>query len=172
MPDQSNAVRKAFLNAAVEQLQEGYRKIRHCVGQLDETQIWWRPNPSMNAIGNLLLHLSGNIRQWLIAGLSSADDNRKRQMEFDARSDIPAESLMQQLEQTIAEASTVVSGLSEDEIVRVRRIQEFDVNAAQAIQDSVSHFRGHVQEIIHMTRLHLGGNYQFDFVPTEQPGSN
>ncbi len=159
---------RTVVQAAVEQLDEGLVKIEHCAGQLTSEQFWWRPAESMNSIANLVLHLSGNLHQWLVTGLTGAEDTRQRQQEFDDRSGRSSAQLLGQLRATITEARRVISDLPADELVRVRHVQQFDVTGIQTIFDSVSHFRGHVQEIIHLTRIQLGDAYQFHFVP-EQP---
>ncbi len=58
--------------------------MKECVTPLTEEQVWWRPNEASNSIGNLLLHLEGNVRQWLITSFNSKDDARDRPAEFAA----------------------------------------------------------------------------------------
>ncbi len=162
LEDLSNAVG----NEASDELDEALRKIEHCVNQLTDDQLWWRPTESMNSIATLMLHLCGNLRQWIVSGVGATEDIRERQKEFDERSSTPKTELMQQIEDVAAEAKTALSEISAEELLRVRRIQAFDVTGMQAIFESVAHFRGHAQEIVHMTRCQLGDSYEFDFVPT------
>ncbi len=157
---------RAVGNKASDELDEALRVIEHCVNQLSDEQIWWRPAESMNSVANLLLHLSGNVRQWIVSGVGGAADVRKRQREFDQRDSASKGELMRQIADAVAEAKTALSETSAEEFLRVRRIQGNDVAGMQAIFHSVSHFRGHTQEIVHMTRCQLGDAYQFDFVPT------
>lgn len=156
----------AVCSDACEELGAALQLIKHCVNQLTDDQLWWRPSESMNSIANLLLHLCGNLRQWIVSGVGGAADVRERQKEFDERSSTPKEELMQQVEAAIAEVKTVLTGISSEELLRVRRIQGNDVTGMQAIFHSVAHFRGHTQEIVHMTRCQRGDSYEFDFVPT------
>lgn len=158
----SNAVGKE----ASDELDGALRKIKHCVNQLTDEQLWWRPSESMNSVANLLLHLCGNLRQWIVSGIGGVADIRERQKEFDERSSVPKTELMQQIEDAVAEAKTALSEISAEELLRVRRIQGFDVTGMQAIFESVAHFRGHSQEIVHMTRCQLSDSYEFDFIPT------
>ena len=78
-----------------EILSEGIHKIEHCVDQLTDEQVWWRPatpgnrasksgnsSSEMNSIANLMLHLAGNVRQWIISGVGGAKDVRNRPLEF------------------------------------------------------------------------------------------
>ena len=157
-------------NEASGELDEALRIINHCVNQLTDDQVWWRPSESMNSVANLLLHLSGNVRQWIVSGVGGVADVRERQKEFDQRSSTPKTELMQQIGSAVADAKMALSGISAEELLRIRPVQRNDVTGMQAIFHSVAHFRGHTQEIVHMTRCQLGDSYEFDFIPptTEQ----
>ncbi len=86
---------RAFIQNARELLQDDYLlKIERCLERLTDEQIWWRPNPESNSIGNLILHLCGNARQWIVSGLGGATDERHRQAEFDERRTIPRAELL------------------------------------------------------------------------------
>ncbi len=148
-----------------ETLSEGLQKIDHCASQLNEEQFWHRPRPEMNSIANLCLHLSGNLRQWLIAGVGNQKDIRNRPQEFSDRSNRPKTEILALLQSTVIEADQILSRLTATDLISARRIQGFDTTVLAAITNTISHFRGHTQEIIHMTREHLGEKYQFDFVP-------
>src|SRR4051812_28620386 len=165
MSDLSQALSDELITAARHTLSEGMRKIEHCLAQLSDEQLWWRPRPEMNSIANLMLHLSGNLRQWVIAGLTGSQDMRNRPRQFGDRSNKPKAEVLTQLQATVKEAETVLSSLDAERLMQTRRIQGWDVSAIRAMFDSISHFRGHVQEIIHMTREQLGEKYRFDFVP-------
>ena len=140
-------------------------KIRHCLSQLTDEQVWWRPHESMNSIGNLILHLSGNVRQWIVAGIGGAPDVRDRPREFSEIQVIPKDELLRRLKEAVSEASEALSKMTTAEMLRPRRIQGFEVSGLGAIFDSVPHFKGHTQEIIGLTRMQLGDNYKFDWVP-------
>src|SRR5215472_5425255 len=99
-----------FLNFSRHKLLEQYwPRLKSCVESLSEEQIWWRPNEASNSIGNLLLHLNGNVRQWLLASFQHMDDNRDRPAEFNARAGIPVSALLDQFGATMEEASNVLS---------------------------------------------------------------
>ncbi len=147
-------------------------KIEHCFNQLSEEDVWWRPYESHNALGNIIVHLCGNMRQWLINGVQGAPDVRDRPAEFATRETISSSELMAILRQTIEEADAVLASLLEGgaevtvkKLMEVRRVQGFDVHVQAAIQDSVSHLGGHTQEIIWITRLRVGEQYQFFWKP-------
>jgi hypothetical protein len=152
--------------AAAHELESAHNRIEHCLGQLTDEQVWQRTRPGLNSIGNLLLHLCGNVRQWIVAGIGGAPDNRNRPAEFAERGTIPKEELMHRLDAVVAEARRILMGVNSRQLADLRRIQGFDVTGAAAIFDSVPHFRGHTQEIVHMTRMLLGDAYRFAWVPT------
>jgi hypothetical protein len=160
-----NEIANAFIKAVRETLSEGTRKIDHCVGQLSDEQVWWRPRPEMNSIANLMLHLSGNLGQWIIAGVGGKKDIRNRPLEFSDRSNRPKTEVIGILKTTVTAADAILAGLTPEQLLSPRRIQGYDTFVIAAIENTISHFRGHVQEIIHMTRQQLGEKYTYDFVP-------
>jgi hypothetical protein len=152
--------------AAAHELDSALKRIRHCLGQLNHEQVWWRSRPDLNSIGNLILHLCGNLRQWIVAGLGGTEDRRNRPAEFAEQGPIPREQLLGNLEAVVEEAKGVLARVDARQLAEGRRIQGFDVTGVAAIFDSIPHFRGHTQEIVHMTRLQLGDAYQFAWTPT------
>jgi hypothetical protein len=151
---------------AANELTSALGRIKHCLGHLNDEQVWWRPRPSMNSIGNLILHLCGNVRQWVVAGLGGAADVRNRPAEFAERGPIPKSELLRRLDAVVDEAKAVLGRLTARQLLETRRIQGFDETGLAALLSSVPHFRGHTQEIIHLTRLQLGDAYQFAWRPT------
>lgn len=140
-------------------------RICHCVNQLSEEQVWWRPQPQMNSIGNLLLHLAGNLRQWIVSGVGGAEDHRQRQAEFDQREMIPKGELLARLEQVIEECISVAGRQTEAELLRVRPVQHYETTGLTALFHAVCHLEGHAQEIVYITRLQLGEGYQYLWQP-------
>jgi hypothetical protein len=151
---------------ARNELTSALDKIKHCPGQLNDEQVWRRSQPRLNSIGNLILHLCGNLRQWIVAGLGSAVDVRDRAAECSERGPISKDDLLRRLDAVVSEAKDVLGRLTARQLLETRRIQGFNVTGLAAIFDSVPHFRGHTQEIIHMTRLQLGAAYRFAWTPT------
>lgn len=152
--------------AAAHELDSALDRIKHCLGQLTDDQVWHRSLPGLNSIGNLILHLCGNLRQWVVAGLGGTPDERNRPAEFAEQESVPKEELVRSLEVVVEEAKRVLAGVDARLLAELRRIQGFDVTGAAAIFDSVPHFRGHTQEIVHMTRLQLGDSYKFAWTPS------
>src|SRR5690348_5148709 len=142
----------AFIAESRRNLLASGGRIDHCLNQLTDDQIWWRPQPEMNAIGNLLLHLSGNIGQWLIAAIDNVPSSRNRPGEFAHRDHTPKAQLQAAFHQTLARAASSLDACTAAQLLERRRIQGNDTTLLTAIYHAVSHFEGHTQEIIAMTR--------------------
>lgn len=147
-------------------LEYGAKKISHCLNQLDDEQVWWRPSPEMNSIGNLLLHLAGNLRQWIVAGVGDAKDIRERQSEFDESGPISKSELLSRLAAVLEDSITALRTVQPENLLSKKRVQGFDVTRLHAAMNSVTHFQGHVQEIICLTRQQLGSGYEFEWKPS------
>ena len=161
----SDPIVPAIDNAFSEELDAALGRIAHCVNQLSDAQVWWRPRPDMNAIGNLMLHLAGNVKQYVVSGVGGEPDDRDRPGEFATRQPIPGAELLRRLSDVVGRAKAILARASADDLCRVRRVQASECTGIQAIVRSVAHFRGHTQEIIHLTRTILADRYQFAGAP-------
>jgi hypothetical protein len=153
--------RAAFTHAIHDELDAAVGRIAHCLSQLTDEQVWSRPRPDMNAVGNLVLHLTGNIGQLIVSGVGGVPDHRDRPAEFAARGTVPRAELLDKLTAAVQRAKAVVAGASDDALCGRIPVTQYDFTGMQAVVRSVAHFRGHTQEIIHMTRTILGESYQF-----------
>ena len=165
MSSYAEEITRASMQAMCYELDSAVEKLDHCAAQLSDAQIWWRPTSEMNSIGNLILHLCGNLRQWVTSGIGGLTDDRNRPLEFSERGPIPMNELRQKLESEVASAKAAMMHATPETLLKSLTIQGFAVTGYDAVVHSISHFRGHVQEIVHMTRLQLGDAYRFDFVP-------
>src|SRR5207245_6957568 len=111
---------------AANELTSALAKIKHCLGQLTDEQVWWRSHPFLNSVGNLILHLCGNVRQWIVAGLGEAADSRDRPAEVAERGPIPKEELLRKLETVVDEARAVLARQTARQLLEARRIQGFN----------------------------------------------
>ena len=103
-----------FLSQARHHLNDDYLpKIRRCLKVLSREDVWWRAHENTNSIGNLVLHLCGNVRQWIVSGLGGEEDRRLRPAEFSRRLPLPKDQLLELLETTVGEAVRVLDSLSE-----------------------------------------------------------
>jgi len=166
MDSQSEQVTKTVIRAATGCLDDCVDRIEHATQQLNDAQIWYRHDEAMNSIGNLLLHLCGNLRQWIMAGIGDAEDDRDRPAEFRQREVISREALLRDLRATVEEAKAVLSQVGAVNLLQNRRVQGFEVNGWEIVFNSIPHFQGHTQEIVAMTRMQLGEQYQFHWQPT------
>jgi uncharacterized damage-inducible protein DinB len=145
---------RAFLRQAGKHLREEFMpKIRACVESLSEEEIWWRPNDRSNSVGNILLHLSGNVRQWIISGVGQTQDIRLREAEFSETGPVPKAELLNGLESTVKEALAVLERVNPGQLLETRQIQVYDTSVLQAIFHVVEHFSGHTGQIIYVTKL-------------------
>ena len=160
---------KPFLTQAQRILKTVYLpRIAGCLRSLSPKQIWWRPNPSSNSVGNLVLHLSGNVRQWIIAGLGGAPDTRQRDLEFLERGPVPRRMLQSRLGQTVDEACQVLARLSSADLARPHSIQGFQVTGLEAVYHVTEHFSHHAGQIIVLTKLVRGKDLGFTRLPGDK----
>jgi hypothetical protein len=157
-----------YLAASRNTLRSALAKICHCLEQLSEEDVQWRAFEAHNSIQNIVLHLCGNLRQWIVHGVGGAPDRRDRAREFSERTPIPKTELLRRLRETVSEADRVLSAMPAERLTEVRRVQGFEVTVLEAILDSASHFVGHVHQIVYITRLRLGDAYRFHWVPDER----
>jgi uncharacterized damage-inducible protein DinB len=145
---------RAFIQKARELLKEEYLpKIERCVEKLTDEQVWWRPNAESNSVGNLLLHISGNARQWIVCGLGGAIDKRQRQTEFDERKIIPRDELLRILRTTIADVDDVLVRFDPAQLLDSYPIQGTEATALAAIFHVTEHFSMHAGQVIYITKL-------------------
>ena len=166
-----DAVSRAFINRASDFLLGDYLpKIERCLEKLTDEQIWWRANEESNSIGNLILHLCGNARQWILCGVGAQPDNRNRDAEFAQRDLIPRAELVTLLNSTLSEIQTTLQTLDPTTVLERRKIQGHDVDILEAIFHVTEHFSMHAGQIFLLTKLLTATDlhfYNFDGdVPT------
>lgn len=160
---------RQFLAQAQHSLKKHYLpRIIRCLEMLSEKQIWWRPNDASNSLGNLALHLEGNVRQWIISGLGGASDRRVRDKEFAERGPLPRRVLRGKLGKTVNEACRILAKLSPRELSRPRVIQKFRVSGFEAVSHVTEHFAYHTGQIIYVTKLLRGRDLGFTHLPGER----
>ena len=149
-----NDIAQAFIAQSRSLLQTDYLpKIERCLERLTDEEVWWRANPESNSVGNLLLHLAGNVRQWIVSGIGGEPDARVRQQEFDERAIIPRGELLSRLQQTLGEVDEVLSRLDAGRLLERRKIQGSRVTVLEAIFHVVEHFSMHTGQIILLTKM-------------------
>ena len=149
----SDALAKEFISQSIERIDQNTPKIIKCLDELDETDIWKRPNKSSNSIGNLILHLCGNITQYIISSLGSMPDQRERDKEFSTYSGYSKTELKKKLLAVIEQAKVIIQNMNAEELLRKRRVQGFDSSGIGNIIQVTEHYSYHTGQIIFWTKL-------------------
>lgn len=126
---------------------ESLPRLRRCLAEMTDEEIWWRPNEASNSAGNLVLHLCGNARQWILGGLGGAPDRRDRDAEFAERGPVAREELLGRLESTMAEIDALLGRLDPADLARVRPVQCYEESGVAILVHVVEHFSYHVGQI-------------------------
>src|SRR5436189_4928714 len=128
----SSELRSALNHAIRDELDAALSRIVHCVNQLSDEQVWHRPPHGMNAIGNLLLHLTGNVKQVIADNLTGAPDTRDRPAEFAAREPVAKAELLRRLTDVVAQAKAAFAAATDERLAKVVRVNNQDWTGVQA----------------------------------------
>ena len=159
---------RVFLDCSVRRLRQNVDRLDKCLARLTDDQIWCREHESENAVGNLLLHLAGNVRQWIISGVGQVPDTRDRDSEFNARSGPARADLLALLRAAVEEACGVIDAVTPERLAAVVHIQKYDVTVLEAIYHVVEHFAMHTGQVIFATKLLTGEELGF-YTHLKQP---
>ena len=153
----SDDVGAAFVAGARHYLVESFwPRLTVALERLADDDLWWRPNESSNSAGNLVLHLCGNARQWVVSGVGGAPDVRRRQEEFDERGPISRAQLLQTLDDTFRAIGHTLDALDPAVLLERRTIQGRDVSVLQAILHVVEHVSHHTGQILWIAKARTG----------------
>lgn len=155
------SVEALFLQYSSDKLRQFAERIEVCLGKLSDDQIWARGSESSNAIGNLVLHLNGNVRQWIIGSLGSEPFQRDRDAEFAARGGTGPKDLSKVLRQTVERAMQIIAQLNTAQLMRTYDIQNYEVSGLEAVYHVVEHFAEHTGQIIFATKMLTGSDLGF-----------
>lgn len=144
-----------FRRYACTKLDEYMRQIERCASLLNTEQIWRRPNERSNSVGNLLLHLRGNVDQWIVCGLEGREPRRDRPAEFAHREHLSAQPLVANLRSTVDAAAARIQAISDDEFSAPLTIQGYGTTVLVAVFHAVEHFAFHAGQIIFWTKALL-----------------
>jgi uncharacterized damage-inducible protein DinB len=154
-----------FLSEVRRQLGDCATTIRHCLTQLDDSQVWWRPHATMNSIGNLVLHLAGNLQHRFLANVGGEPFDRNRFGEFTERRTIPRDELARRIDEVVSRVDALLSNLSPDRLAEhcsyVVTAGTIEGTVQALILRTLMHLAGHTQEIVFMARFQLGERYVF-----------
>lgn len=145
-----------YVQACAAKLRQSTERIAVCVGKLSEDQVWSRGNENENSVGNLVLHLIGNVRQRAMHALGGQPDVRDRDREFSASGGMAPAELIRQLRETMDDAAGIIDGLTVDQLTKTYEVQATRQTGVEMLLQVVEHFGQHTGQIIYATK-HLTG---------------
>ncbi len=151
--DELSQFRVEFIQNAGFRLEESLRMIRLALDEVSEAELWHKPNAALNSIGNLLLHICGNMTQYGIASLKETKDHRNRDAEFSQDGGLTKEQVLQKLEQTVEETKATLQHISTQRLLQHKEVQGFDFSGVGNIIHAVEHFSYHTGQIAFWVKL-------------------
>lgn len=154
MEKQSTALTTAFIDEIKRRLfEESIFRLKKCLSALTDEQIWYRPNKASNSVGNLVLHLHGNVRQWVVAGLGKNKDVRERQKEFDEQGPIDVEKMLANMDQLMLEVDTILNQTTAEDLLEVRNVQGYQESGLSILVHITEHFSYHVGQMTYIVKM-------------------
>ena len=154
MTANDTSISTLFLEFSQEKLlQQYWPRLRTAVEPLTDQQVWWRPNDACNSIGNLILHLNGNVGQWLVASFNRTEDHRERPAEFNATEGLSAGELLDRLGATMDRAAAILARLTPDDLVERFEVQGYEERSGlELVYQVVKHFGLHYGQILYIVK--------------------
>ncbi|MEH6407607.1 MAG: DinB family protein [Leeuwenhoekiella sp.] len=143
----------AFKESALYRIDESTRMITLALNEVDEEQVWLKPNAKSNSIGNIILHLCGNIGQYAVSSLGNLPDTRERNIEFAVLEGLSKEELLQKLLKTVEKAKEIIQNLPAEEFIRKRQVQAYEFSGIGVIMHVVEHYSYHTGQIAFWVKL-------------------
>ena len=142
-------------------LEDFLPRLEQALSMLDEEHLWVKEGEATNSVGNILLHMEGNLRQWIIVAIGRGADKRDRPAEFSARETHTRAELSALLHATVLEACSTLALATAEDLARPRRIQVYDVTGYEAVYHAVEHFSYHLGQVIHIVKQRTGRDLRF-----------
>ncbi len=149
----ATAFAKEFIEQCIFRMEESTPRIKKCLEALTDEDIWKRPNASSNSIGNIILHLCGNIRQYAVSSLGGEEDVRIRDEEFAAKGGLSKAELLEKLDDTVSHAIAIIKNTTDDELLRPRSVQGFQLSGIGIIIHVTEHYSYHTGQIAFWTKM-------------------
>ncbi|WP_372973700.1 DinB family protein [Muriicola sp.] len=143
---------REFIENALFRIEENMRMLQKSLDFLKEEEVWKRPNETSNSVGNILVHLRGNITQYILAGLGGAEDLRERDAEFAVQGGLSKRELMEQIHALMQEVKSALKNLSDEQLTNYYKVQGFDLSGAGIVLHVVEHFSYHTGQIAFWTK--------------------
>ena len=154
-------IMREFLDQSIKRMEESTEKIRSCLGMLDDAYFWYRPNTSSNSVGQMLAHLSGNIRQYILSGLTQQPDTRQRDLEFVLPEEKDRTAVESEFFGVVDKAIQVIDKVQADRILARRKVQGFDLSGLGIILHVVEHLSYHTGQVAYLTKMLLDTDLGF-----------
>lgn len=142
-----------FIDQSIMRVNENTPRINKCLDQLSEEEVWRKPNSNSNSIGNLILHLCGNITQYIISSLDGQEDNRERDQEFLREGGLSKTELNQKLQTVVEKATTIIKEIKKEKLLEIHSVQGFELTGMGIIIHVVEHYSYHTGQIAFYTKL-------------------
>lgn len=133
-------------------LEEGIPRIKKCLSKIEDNEVWFRPNAQTVSIGNLCLHLCGNVRQWLVSGIGGKPDIRNRPLEFSEKGPLPKSHLLNELDKLAKEIKETIDGIQVEDLIEKRAVQVYEETALSILIHVIEHFSYHVGQITYAVK--------------------
>lgn len=147
-------IHQQFIDKSRSYLSDNYlAKIEKAITPLSVDDLWWRANEASNSIGNLMLHLAGSTRMWVVHGVGGAVDTRDRQAEFDERNHLSAAELLERLRASLTEADAVMAACTAEQLSDSREVRNKPITGLAAIYHAVEHFAMHTGQILMLAKM-------------------
>jgi uncharacterized damage-inducible protein DinB len=150
-----------FTDQAIKRIKQNTEKIRACVQKLDDKDVWRPPNKNLNSVGNLILHLCGNMRQHIISALGGAQDIRARDLEFSTSGGLTKEELINKLQETVGEANAVIAQMKKEDLLKKKIAQGILHSGVDSIVHVTEHYSYHAGQIILLTKMYKNVDMEF-----------
>ncbi|QDH78376.1 DUF1572 domain-containing protein [Echinicola soli] len=150
---QNNILVKETIKHSVFRLEENNSKILSCLEWLSEDEIWEKPNESSNSMGNLVLHLCGNLTQYLLSSLGKVEDKRDRDAEFSASKTMDKQALIDKLNTTVNQCTDLLQSLDQNSLESKYTVQGYHYSGIGNIIHAVEHFSYHTGQIAFWTKI-------------------
>lgn len=136
-------------------------KLTHCLEEMPEEDVWWRPNEQSNSVGNLILHLCGNVKQWIVNSMGGGRFERDRDAEFASRGPVLKIELIASIRAALSEVDRVLETLPANVLIERHSIQTYNTSGLQAIYHVVEHFSYHLGQILYIYKMRTGKDLGF-----------
>jgi Uncharacterized protein conserved in bacteria len=157
----NQALTQSFIEDSIHYMELNVPRIANCLNRLSEEQIWQQPNPSCNSIANLVLHLCGNITQYMLSSLGGAEDIRQRDLEFSTKAGYDKAMLIAKITEVNNRAAEAMRQQDTTSLLKKRMVQGFDMTGLAIIVHVTEHFSYHVGQIALLTKLMVGEDLGF-----------